>query len=33
MSSTETGWNFVSPPPISGRTGLLLIIAANRLKK
>jgi hypothetical protein len=33
MSSIKTCWNFVVPPPISGRTGLLLIMAANLLKK
>jgi hypothetical protein len=33
MSPTETGWNFVVPPPISGRTGLLLIMAANLVKR
>jgi hypothetical protein len=33
MSPTKTGWNLVVPSPISGRTGLLLIMAANRLKK
>ena len=33
MSSMKTGWNFVEPPPITGRTGLLLIMAANLLKK
>jgi hypothetical protein len=28
-----TGWNFVVPPPISGRMGLFLTMTANLLKK
>ena len=33
MSSMKTGWNFVVPAPISGRTGLFLIMTASLLKK
>jgi hypothetical protein len=33
MSSMKTGWNFVEPPPITGRTGLFLTMPANLLKK
>jgi hypothetical protein len=33
MSWTKIGWNLVKPPPINGRTGLLLIIATKQLKK
>jgi hypothetical protein len=29
----KIGWNLVMPPPINGRTGLLLIMATYRLKK
>src|SRR6266851_741660 len=30
MSWTKTGWNLVMPPPIDGRTGLLLSMAMYR---
>ena len=32
-SPTNTGWNRVAPPPISGRAGEIVAMAAKRLKK
>ena len=32
-SPTQTGWNFVLPPPIRGRAGAVPAICANRFRK